>query len=219
MSKRNLMAALSFGTMVVLMVSGVQGQDRGTSLSPALALARICVSEANWECFTRGDGLAIHEVLLRGAERHGMSYVSFARAYSGRVVGDRVPTGERGRWLRELSPDGSAPPSWPRHTFTHRAGVVDIHPAVPWSHYRADWLAVYARAQEVVRNFSLSNIDEWGVCEAPVHDWGGSMDRLRAERLRLIEIECGETANDFYARPSLVAEAEEEEPVGDDSER
>lgn len=217
MSKRNLMAALSIGTMFVLMVGVVQGQDRGTPISPALALARICVSEANFTCFNTGDGMAIHEVILRGAERHGMSYVSFARAYSGRVVGDRVPSGDRGRWLRELSPDGSAPPSWPLHSYAHRNGVVEVRPAVPWSRYRADWMAVYARAQEVVRGLSLENISEWGVCEAPVHDWGGSMDRLRAERLRLIEIECGATANDFYARPSLVAEAEE--PVGDDSER
>jgi len=81
-------------------------------------------------------------------------------------------------------------------------------------------MAVFARAQEVVRGLSLENISEWGVCEDPVHDWGGSMDRHRAERLRLIEVECGDTANDFYARPSLVSDAEEdEEPVGDDSER
>lgn len=218
MSKRNLTASFIIGTLFVLAVSAVQGQDRGASISPALALARICVSEANFNCFDTGDGLAIHEVLLRGAERHGMSYVSYARAYSGRVVGDRIPTGERGRWLRELSPDGSAPPSWPRHTFIHRGENVDVRPAVPWSHYRADWMAVYARAQEVVRGLSLENLSEWSVCEAPVHDWGGSMDRLRAERLRLIEVECGDTANDFYARPSLVSE-EDEEPVGDDSER
>lgn len=66
-------------------------------------------------------------------------------------------------------------------------------------------MAVLARAEEVVRRYQLDNIGVWGVCASPVHDWGGAMDRERANRIGLIEVECGETSNDFYARPSLVA--------------
>ena len=205
MFKRNITAALFIGT--ILTTSVAQGQSR---ISPALALARICVSEANWTCFETGDGLAIHEVILRGAERHGMSYVAYAASYSGRVVGSRVPSTERGRWIREMSESGDTPASWPTQSFTTgRDGVVHVHRATPWSHYREQWLAVLARAREVVREYELSNLTDWGVCSSPVHDWGGSMDRDRAERLRLIEVECGGTRNDFYARPSLVIEEDE----------
>jgi hypothetical protein len=81
------------------------------------------------------------------------------------------------------------------------------HPA--WSHYRDRWLAVLERAREVVR-YTLSDWDEWGYCDGEVHDWGGGMDRARATRNGLVEVECGDTRNDFYARPHLLPPAEPE---------
>lgn len=191
--------------LVLVASASAVAQSREGRISPALALARVCVSEANWDCFETGDGLAIHEVLLRGADRHGMSYTSFAAAYSGRVVGTRTPTTTRGRWIRELDESGEAPSSWPTHITRRVGGAAHVRPMLPWAHYRESWMAVLERARQAVRDYTLDNITDWGVCASPVHDWGGSMDRGRAERLRLIEVECGETSNDFYARPHLVS--------------
>jgi hypothetical protein len=175
-------------------------------ITPALALARICVSEAGWACFETGDGMGIHEVILRGAARHRMSYAGFARSYSSAAGRERAHLTTRMRWVRELNERGEAPPSWPTQHHVRRRGVIEVRPSPPWSRYREPWLAVLARARNVVRAYSLNNIESWGVCQSAVHDWGGSMDRARAERLRLIEVECGDTRNDFYARPSLVRE-------------
>ena len=198
--------------LLVLSVAPVGAQSRSGRVSPTLALARICVSEANWGCFNTGDGLAIHEVLLRGAERHGMSYVAFAAAYARRVVGDRVPTTERGRWIRELNEAGTAPFAWPRVTTRRIRGTdtVRVTEVPPWSHYREGWLSVVERARQVVREYTLENVADWRVCSGDIHDWGGAMDRARAGRLGLIPVECTNTSNDFYARPSLVDDAVEE---------
>jgi len=199
---KNATSVLAALALTVSLVSGVaSGQDRRV---PAyLALARICVSEAGWECFDTGDGLAIHEVLLRGAERHDMTYLTFARTYSPRAVGDRP--GRLRPWIGGLREDGGEPYSWPRVTTRPTsAGLVRVEPHPPWSNYRDRWLTVLARAREVVAGYALSDVGEWSPCDGEVHDWGGAMDRARAERIGLIPVECGDTANDFYARPSIV---------------
>jgi hypothetical protein len=170
--------------------------------SAALLLARICVSEAGWYCWDTGDGLAIHEVLLRGAEREGMRYESFARTYARRATGTVPTTSPRTAWVAGLWDDGRPPTAWPVSTFVRqRDGSARVVPHPPWAAYRARWLGILARAREVV-GLSLATSGEWSVCGAPVHDWGGAMDRERATRIGLIEVECGQTANDFYARPS-----------------
>jgi hypothetical protein len=194
---------LTAAVMVLTATASVGAQSREGRLSPALALARICVSEAGWNCFDSGDGLAIHEVILRGAARHDMSYSGFARSYSSAAGRERRHLSERMRWIRELSATGAAPPSWPTHRHIRREGRVEVRPSIPWSHYRESWMAVVERAQEVVGRYALDNIRVWGICASPVHDWGGAMDRERANRIGLIEVECGETRNDFYARPAL----------------
>jgi len=191
---------------LVLIATMASAQDQ-TRISPALALARICVSEAGWECFDTQDGLAIHEVLLSGASRHNMSYVSFARAYAGRVMGVRPHNSERLRWVGALREDGNQPSNWPTMVTRRVGGVIRVDSMPPWSSYRARWLAVLARAREVVR-LSLEDRVDWSPCPEEVHDWGGAMDRERANRAGLIEVECGETSNDFYQRPSIMADRE-----------
>lgn len=203
---KNLIAFI-FGATVVLSIGTAHGQTRPPD--PALLLARICVSEAGWDCFDTKDGLAIHEVLLRGAARHNISYSAFARSYSkaaGRG-GDNVR--ERIRWIREMNERGDQPASWPAQRYVNVGGAVRVHPGLPWSQYRGSWLAVLERAREVVRRYALDNLQVWGVCPSPVHDWGGDMDHERATRIGLIRVTCGEgaTSNHFYARPALVSAA------------
>jgi hypothetical protein len=90
-----------------------------------------------------------------------------------------------------------------------RGGVVTVVPHAPWSAYRQRCLEVFAEAARVIEEMTLDDIDEWSICERPVHDWGGWMDRQRAQRIGLVPVVCGpadETPrNDFYCRPSLDA--------------
>lgn len=181
MTRLLLLAAVVLATALP---SPARAEER---LTPALALARICVSEAGWECFDTGDGLGIHEVLLRGAERHGIRYVSYARAYSSRATG-RVESRHR-PWVGHLRTDAREPDRWP--PFPH----------APWRSFRARWRRVLAEAERVVATYDLENLGEWGVCLDTAEDWGGPCDDDRAERLGLILVECGETENRFYKRP------------------
>jgi hypothetical protein len=177
------------------------------ALTPALALARLCVSEAGWECWDTGDGFGIHEVLLRGSARQGLRYETFARAYARRLFGARPHDVPRLRWVGEMNEAGTAPPAWPATVTHRRGGVVHVAPHAPWLSYRARWMAVLERARTVVAEMTLDDVDEWGVCDSEVHDWGGWMDRGRAQRMGLVAVECGitddGTRNDFYCRPSV----------------
>ena len=217
---RAVLAFLSASALAFLVAScPVVGQQREL-LSPGVALARLCVSEAGWTCFDTGDGLAIHEVLLRGSARQSIRYTSFARAYAGRLFGARPHDVPRLRWIGQMNETGDAPRDWPATYTRRRRGVTTIEAHAPWATFRARWLAILARAQEIVTTNTLDDIDEWGSCERAVHDWGGWMDRDRAERMGLVEVNCDtftsatdeagevvqtriETANDFYCRPSV----------------
>lgn len=189
------------------LVTSAGGQDaapRRGRMTPAVALGRLCISEAGWECFDRGDGLAIHEVILRGAERDGVSYATAARNYAGRLFGARPHDVPRLRWVGALTPDCSEPANWPRTASSrNRDGTYSIHPHPPWSSFRDRCLAVFARAEEVIAANPINTVDDWSVCMRPVHDWGGWMDRERAERIGLVAVDCGETRNDFYCRPGV----------------
>lgn len=142
----------------------------------ALVLARVCVHEAGWTSIA--DCAAIHEVLRNGAERTHMSFASYAHAYSGRALAGRTTR----PWVIELHASGAAP-----HGIT----------SGQWHARRADWLALLEHARSIVAG------DEASGCAEPVHDWGSpTHDRERARRLGLVPVDCGDTRNDFYARPS-----------------
>lgn len=149
----------------------------------ALTLARVCAHEAGWSAFA--DCAAIYDVLRGGAARYGMSLTAYAHSYSGRAL--RAQTSRP--WVATLRADGGEPVAWPASYG-------------PWARYRASWLALLDYARALVAGTVSSD------CEEPPHDWGGDMDSDRAERLGLIPIECGQTRNRFYLRPSLVADRE-----------
>lgn len=188
-----------------------QAQER---LSPGLFLARVAVNEAGWDAVTRGDLYLIHEVFLRGAEHQGVSYLSYARHYSQRVAGLRPTTSTRIAWTMNLRADGREPQGWPRSVMERqRDGSVRVrrHPA--WANFRPAWLEILARAQEAVTTLTLDDVDEWGVCDGPVHDWGSPrLDRARAVSLGLVPVACGvagdTTRNDGWARPSRLPNVE-----------
>lgn len=149
--------------------------------TPAVALARLCVSEAGWDCFRSGDGYAIHEVIARLEARRGRGYVEAAAHYAPRLFGRRAAT-PRLRWCGELDRALEAPPSWP------------APPHAPWSAYRARWARVLEQARTVVR-FTLDDLEEWGICDAPVTHWGAP---TRAPPAGVALADCGPTLNRFW---------------------
>lgn len=179
-------------------------------LTPALFLARVAVNEAGWDTDSTGDLYMIHEVFLRGAEHQQISYLSYATHYSQRVAGIRPSTSGRIAWTMNLRPDGREPMNWPRVVMDGRSagsGPARVRPHPPWSQFRASWLRIYAAAREAVDTLTLDDVDEWGVCDGPVHDWGSPrLDHERAVNLGLLPVSCGvgdaSTQNEGWARPS-----------------
>lgn len=197
-----------------------EGSTQEHRLTPEVALMRLCISEANWECISTGDGLGIHEVIARGAMHQDIRYESYARAYARRLFGARPHDVPRLRWVGELTPACTEPEHWPLTIMVRRRdGTTEIRPHARWATFRERCLAVAAWAAETVVQHAPTDVDHWSICERPVHDWGGAMDRLRASRLGLVPVLCelppevdenGElvrrvTQNDFYCRPSLDA--------------
>lgn len=185
-----ILAAL---TALLLNPTLASGQTRREP--DALVLARVCAHEAGWDALD--DCAAIYDVLRGGAERHGMTLRAYAYAYSGRAL-----RGQTSRpWMGALREDGGEPLGWPSMRLVRMPGGVsrvERHPS--WSGYRAQWLALLDYARALVSGAVVSR------CEEPPHDWGGSMDHERAERIGLIPVVCGETRNTFYQRPSLVGD-------------
>lgn len=201
-----LVAIITISLMVFILrgCEGIEAVAQDNPLTPAVALGRLCISEAGWECWDTGDGLAIHEVILRGADQQDLRYTSFARSYARRLFGARPHDVQRLRWVGQLTPACAEPEAWPQTTTVRRGDIISVVPHAPWSAYRARCLSVFERAREVASEMTLDDADEWAICERPVHDWGGWMDRARAERIGLVPVSCGaDTRNDFYCRPSL----------------
>jgi hypothetical protein len=211
-------------TVVALLPHAADGQPgrttrRRSDWTPQLVLATLTWSEAGLVCrnVDRDDdrslppGLecqtddmrAIHATILRGAEIRDWSYVQFAWNYAPHVIGGRGSIARE--WLRELDPSGRQPPSWPLTVMRRRGDRIRSEPHAPWSAFRARFLRHYEIAGEIVA-LTLDTHSEWSPCSEAPDDWGGEMDRERAERLRLIELECGDTDNDYYRRPSRVTD-------------
>jgi len=193
---------------VALVASVAPAVADGPRISDQLALARICASEAGlperrpeggWRFFD--DCPAIYAAIDFGARQTDMRWQSFARAYSRRVMNQTI-TGPRA-WVAHLEASGAEPSGWPTVvTRMRRDGTASVEPHPPWRAYREAWRALYEHAGEVLAGRVTAP------CEGPVSDWGGTMDRERAERIGLIDVECGTTVNDFYIRPSWAPDVE-----------
>lgn len=164
-------------------------------------LARIVVHETGWD--DTGDAEAIYAVLVEGGEREGVTWQRYARRYSRRLHRGEVSR----RWAAELTEACTRPPSWPSVvTVRRRDGSLEVRSHLRWGAYRGRCVAVMVRVREVLAGERVHG------CERAPHDWGGRVDRARARRLGLIEINCSrgdvETVGDYYERPSLAAGVE-----------
>ena len=176
--------------MLVLLCTEPPAHAQRPRVPDHVLLARICVSEAGWQCWDSGDGLAIYEVLSTGAARYDVSFATYARRYTPRATGVR-PSEGRTLWVSQLQDSGARPVAWPSTS--------------PWTLYRPQWFDVLETAEDVL-TLDGSRAREWSPCASPVHDWSSLSDtsRARASRLGLVPVNCGTTLNIFYARPSVI---------------
>lgn len=151
----------------------------------ALALARVCVSEAGWACWERGDGYAIHYATIVRAERGRRSVGEELCRYSPRATGVARVSDERLGWVQELNEEGTQPSRWP---------VRRGHPE--WEGYRERWWAVLRRAREVI-GWGRREHEGMRVCRGVVSDWGSQ--RLVVGR-GMQRVLCGCSRNRFYYR-------------------
>lgn len=165
----------------------LQSQPRVT---PQLALARICASEAGLR--VTDDCAAIHAVLTR----NGSAFLPRARAYSSRVF-DLGRTDPRA-WVAHLDPSGAQPAGWPTAAVPEPGddGRVTYRRPPPWSRYRQAWLDLYAHAGRILRGEVEHS------CGEPPQDWGGDMDTARylARLPDARRVDCGQTLNNFWVR-------------------
>ena len=162
------------------------------SLTPVLALARLCVNEAGIAAYRRDDCAAIHEVITWRREHlpayRGLSYVDAARRYSH----DKITRTDRRRgWIARLTPGlDTRPHGHPRHLLWLDRPRRGERPQRTGA--RTHWRRTYQLALDVYR-------DEIGMrCELQPHDWGSErLDAASYERDNptAIRLDCGRTCS------------------------
>ncbi len=191
-----LRTALAAITACVLLGPITTHASSPTFSPEAIALARVCVSEAGWTY--DGDCAAIHAVLSFHAIRRDMTFLEFARRYSERVFNRR--RSDSRRWIAWLSPTFERPRGWPGRVLT-------------WERGAELWRARLEHAEEIVRGEVSPS------CDRTPHHWGAryGVDRSRAQRAidegRWQVVNCGDTRNAFYrVRGLRIATADDLEP-------
>lgn len=150
-----------------------------------LRLAQLCVNESGWS--SPADCAAIHAV-LRATQRDDETLVDAMLRHAPRLFGlrpARTPeVAERYRWVRSLRADAGEPEAWPAD---HG----------PWSRFRERWKEVLRFSRRAVDGSVRSS------CSRPPIAWGGAMDDDIALARGLVRVDCGETRNRFWARPTI----------------
>lgn len=211
-----LVAVVILGLLTAVALLPVRA-DALVRMTPAVALWRILAHEASlprwdeesetWVSRHTGrpwgdDVYLLHEVLLRGSERTGMTYVGFTQAYANRmflpltdVERTRIALGlplDGNRWAGFLQEDLSRPDAW-------------ASSSANWTRWRDGAEYALELATDVVQ-YDLTALEEFSQCEAPVDDWGSPrLDHERAVRIGLVPVDCGpNVVNAGYARPSQI---------------
>jgi len=193
--RTTILLLLAFCLLVSSQLTGVAQTTQ--RMTPQLALARICASEASLQI--TDDCAAIHQVLDFRSNLRGFRYVTFARLYSTRVF-DPNRT-DRRAWLSHLSANGAEPLHWPlwRSQRQGDQGLVTLErvPHPTWERLRGRWLSLYQHAGRIMRG-EVEN-----QCEMEIHDWGGDMDTARYLRRNphAVRVNCGDTVNTFWHLP------------------
>lgn len=144
---------------------------------PALALARVCVSEAGWQSVQSGDCAAIAHVLRRRSSV-GRVTRGIVCQYSPRSCNKRRRVR---RWIAHLRPDMRRPDYWPRGS--------------SWARRRPAWRETLAHAARLVRGERLDR------CRRPPDHWGARWFTVNARRYGWERVQCGPTLNAYWRIP------------------
>lgn len=143
----------------------------------ALALARVCYSEAGLE--EGPDCAAILSALRNRAEKLRMSFGAMIRTYAANTF--RLSRRDSRRWLAHLDASGTQPEGWPEH--------------VAWSNHRDRWLALIDRATALLEQPSeYPTAQHWGMTTGE--------DLRRAIRAGWVRVVIDGARNAFWAFPS-----------------
>jgi hypothetical protein len=147
-------------------------------VSPAVALARLCVNEAGTRAFAGDDCAAIYATIdFRSRRLYRSTFLAGLHRYSHRVTIDR---GGRGRaWIAQLTSDGARPLDFPR--------------SLRWrTRHREWWLRTLDHARAILRGEVRASC-------AP-HGWARS--DVRPADPSAHPIDCGSTVNVFWSVPA-----------------
>ncbi|MGW8286342.1 MAG: hypothetical protein ACWGPR_11560 [Candidatus Deferrimicrobiaceae bacterium] len=142
-------------------------------------LARAFIAEADWQA--ERDHVAIAYVLARRWRRAvarcpTLQFVDVVRNYCAGLGDWKRSLTPRQLWVRALSRGLEQPDHWP--------------PKASWAAHVGYWRAALRRAER----WQLGELAD--PCRGRALHWGGKMDDPRG---RMKRVDCGDTANIFYA--------------------
>lgn len=175
------LGALVLALLALLWAAGAARANGGPPSDDVL-LARTAVREADLDAHTLDDTAAIHAVIAFRAEH--IYHSTYAEAVLRATHRAPLDIEHPRPWIVGLWPSARRPRHWPRT-------------AGPWADRRNDWLLTLQHAQDVRRGKVTHR------CESTPHDWGSDADARRLLRRvpDAVELNCGDTANRFFAFP------------------
>lgn len=197
-------------------------QNKATpTQNPILALARICVNEEGW--FNKTGCAAIWQVvqnvrsktcnkkvipLITQCKNGKETSLSAMRRLSKRVTGLVPPTTPRQRWTSTLQPSKRPPLKWVEctsyKTVKNKRVSFPIGCHGVWKLYSEAWLEILETAKKLYqRHHEDLPCPTANAFHGPVIAWGYKGDLWLAKRRGLIQINCGDTGNFFFAKPKL----------------
>jgi hypothetical protein len=126
------------------------------------------------------------------------------RRLSRRVTGVTKPMTRRTAWIANLKRNETLPEGWVECANTVGTGTSSIRIPIgchgAWDRHAPAWSRTIEFAERLYRGQEeparcTSEIPTGGVIA-----WGGTFDRWLAEQRGLVEVDCGATANEFYAK-------------------
>lgn len=188
--------------------------------SPILALARICVNEEGWS--SKRGCAAIWQVVKNVRSktcnikkipnitqcRHGQeTYLSTMRRLSKRVTGIVPATREHHKWTSTLQMNDDPPTKWVECKRIRKGKKVMFHPANchgTWSLYVERWREARKFARGLYwGHIKITPCPKSNEVHGPVIAWGYEGDLWLAKKRKLIQVDCGDTNNMFFAKPKI----------------
>jgi len=187
--------------------------------NPILALARICVNEEGW--YNKRGCAAIWQVvqnvrsktcnkkripLITQCKNGKETSLSAMRRLSKRVTGLVPPTTSQQKWTSTLQASNKPPNAWVECTGVKKVKGKEV--AIPigchgvWKLYSDAWGELRKTARDLYAGrVKTPPCPKANNEHGPVIAWGYEGDLWLAKRRGLIQVDCGDTGNMFFAKP------------------